>query len=218
LVESAAEIFHATWQQPDQIAQVVRHIALSTEFANTWGEKIKRPFETIASAMRSCDLNLALNADDEESENLRWLYQMTGQLHFGWVHPNGYPDVRDIWQGSTPLVMSWRIINWLLRLNTAATQYRLDALTLTLDSFPDAADRTPNNLAQFWLEQILGYLPETAQIERVAGLLDHADAYVGSWGLDTPIDLGGDVWPHYWQNGLQTMIGLILMSPEFMQR
>ncbi len=220
LVESAAAVFHANWQEPDQIAQTVRHILLSPEFAGTMGEKIKRPFETIVSAFRACDADMTLHPDDGDSGTFRWLFQSTGQLPFSWVPPNGFPDTRLVWQGSTPLIMTWRIINWLLRLEDGPGKFKLDVLgaTLAAPEFANPDERTALKLAEFWFERILGYPPDYNQVLAVAGLLDHSDSYSGNWGIDTPIDLTVDNWPHYWQSGLRSMVGLILMSPEFLQR
>ena len=53
IIDSAAALFTAQWQAPDQIRQVVRHIVLSNEFRTTWGEKVKRPFEIAAAALRA---------------------------------------------------------------------------------------------------------------------------------------------------------------------
>ena len=218
IVTSAAQVFHDNWQAPDQLKKVVRHILLSTEFQNTWGEKIKRPFETVVSAMRACEADITLKFDDDVSNTFRWLFDKAGHYPYSWGPPNGYPDVRAVWQGTNALVMTWRMLNWLLRQDDAGGNYYLDVLATTLTNFPDPNTRTPSNLASFWFERILGYQPNAQQLTNVATLLDHSDSYNGSWGLNTPIDLGQDAWPHYWQSGLRTMVGLILMSPEFLQR
>ena len=52
LVEEVAQVFTATWQAPDQLAQVTRRILLSQEFRLTWGRKVKRPFEVLTSFLR----------------------------------------------------------------------------------------------------------------------------------------------------------------------
>lgn len=220
LVQSAAEIFHANWESPDQIALTVRHILLSPQFATTWGEKIKRPTETIVSAMRACEAEFTLDADDSDSNSIRWQMEQTGHLLFNWVPPNGYPDERPIWQGSSPLVMSWRIINWLLRRTDDYGTFKLDVVTTTIDLVP-VDQRTPRIIAQFWFQRILGYLPDNSQVDKAAAFLQRPDAYdVGdpSWDLDTPVDLATDDWPHYWQSGLRTLVAMLLMTPEFLQR
>ena len=83
----------------------------------------------------------------------------------------------------------------------------------------DPANHTPRKLAAFWFERSLGYPPDASQIAKAAEMLTHSDEYTGTpWGLDEPIDLSQDEWPHYWQSGLRTLVALILMSPDFLQR
>jgi uncharacterized protein (DUF1800 family) len=217
IVSSAAQVFHDNWQASDQLKLVVRHILLSEDFRNTWGEKIKRPFETVVSAMRACEADVTLEIGDFFSDVFRWLFDKTGHYPYSWGPPNGYPDFRAIWQGTTALVMTWRTLSWLLHEEDGGFYY-LDVLGATLADFPDPGTRTPRNLADFWFQRILGYQPDVQQVTKVATLLDHSDYYTGSWGLDTPVDLSQDAWPHYWQSGLRSMVGLILMSPEFLQR
>ncbi|BAO45118.1 DUF1800 domain-containing protein [Thiolapillus brandeum] len=221
LVASAATVFHDNWQAPDQIALTLRHILLSTEFRNTWGEKMKRPFETLMGAMRVCDAEITLHPDDDDSQSLSWLMEKTGQHPFSWIPPNGFPDTRQTWQGSTPMIMTWRIINWLLRITDAGGNFKLDVLTRTLNApeMTDSANHTPRKLAAFWFKHTLGYDPDASQVATAAQMLTHSDAYDGTpWGLDQPIDLSQDEWPHYWQSGLRTLVALILMSPDFLQR
>ena len=229
IVTSAAQVFQSHWQQPDQLKRVMRHILLSAEFRNTWGEKVKRPFETAVSAMRALrfDFALRINTDTSvwtASDQLEWVFQNSGQFPFTWAPPNGFPDKRATWQGSTPLVMGWRTANHLLE-----GPYQLEGevdrtglytpvLADTLAAFPNPALRTPNNLASYWFERVLGYSPDAQQVSHVAAILDHSKHSPDQQDLDQPIDLGSNEWPTYWQSGLRAMVGLILMSPEFLQR
>ena len=217
VISSAAQVFHDNWQAPDQLKLVVRHILLSEDFRNTWGEKIKRPFETVVSAMRACEADVTLKFGDDFSDSFRWRFDNTGHYPYSWGPPDGYPDIREIWQGTTALVMTWRTLNWLLRQNDSDSYY-LDVVGVTLTNLPDPDTHTPWNLAEFWFQRILGYEPDVQQVTNVAMLLDHSDEYDGSWGLNTPVDLSQDVWPHYWQSGLRSMVGLVCSSPEFLQR
>ncbi len=221
LVESAAAVFHDNWTAPDQIALTLRHILLSPEFRSTWGEKMKRPFETLMGTMRNCGAEFTLHPDDEDSQVLSWLMQKTGHFPFSWVPPNGFPDTRDTWQGSTPMVMTWRIITWLLQVTDAGNNFRLDVLNQTLNApeMADPSNHTPRKLAAFWFRRSLGYEPDAAQIAAAAEMLTHSDTYDGTpWGLDQPIDLTQDDWPYYWQSGLRTLVAMIHMSPDFLQR
>jgi hypothetical protein len=53
LVASAAQVFRQNWQAPNQIELVLRHILNSTAMFNTWGQKMRRPFEALVGAMRA---------------------------------------------------------------------------------------------------------------------------------------------------------------------
>ena len=53
LIDSAAAVFRANWQHPNQIRITLRHILLSNAFKNSWGQKNRRPFEMVAAALRS---------------------------------------------------------------------------------------------------------------------------------------------------------------------
>ncbi|NJN54041.1 MAG: DUF1800 domain-containing protein [Anaerolineae bacterium] len=57
------------------------------------------------------------------------------------------------WQSTTPMVMRWRMINWLIDVQDDANNYRLDVVTQTL---PQANVRSANQLADFWINRILG--------------------------------------------------------------
>ena len=98
LVEETATVFAAAKDAPDQLAQVVRSILLSSEFRSIWGGKVKRPFEVIASFLRALgtDLNLLSAShpdfrDDPVGPALRFLMIQTGNAPFRWRTPDGYP-------------------------------------------------------------------------------------------------------------------------------
>jgi uncharacterized protein (DUF1800 family) len=107
VVQAAADVFLANKTAPDQLKKVVRAILLSPEFRNTWGEKIKRPFEYSVSILR------ALSADFVPEDPFFWSYGSIGQELFGWRPPNGYPDDREAWSGTMPMLQRWRHCNWL---------------------------------------------------------------------------------------------------------
>src|SRR5690554_3527648 len=128
IVEAAATVFNDQWQASDQLKQVVRAIILSEEFKDpdSWGAKSKKPFELIAGTIRSCggvagklvrpDMssyqnNLRKGKDNAFSQTLYWMLNDTGNMLFNWVTPDGFPDNKPAWLGSTPLVMAWKVIN-----------------------------------------------------------------------------------------------------------
>ena len=58
IVQSSIKVFLRHKMDSDQLKQVLRHIFLSDDFQMTWGQKVKRPFEVIVSAMRATNADL----------------------------------------------------------------------------------------------------------------------------------------------------------------
>jgi uncharacterized protein (DUF1800 family) len=73
----------------------------SDEFKQSAGQKVKRPFEFVASALR------ALDADVQTSPRILQYFQQMGQPLFGWSPPNGFPDVKSAWMESSSLLARW---------------------------------------------------------------------------------------------------------------
>lgn len=221
LIDSAASLFSSLWQAPDQLKQVTRHILISDEFRNTWGEKVKRPFETIVSSMRALRFDYTMSVEvGSYNSTLEYHFQRTGHFPFTWAPPNGFPDKQPAWLGTSALAMTWRAQNHLLHGEYWKADKNLHTPVLedTLAEFPAPSSRTPNNLAGFWFNRILGYQPDAQQIARIATVLGHAEPNENSQDLDQPINIESDIWPSYWQSGLRTMVGTILISPEFLRR
>src|SRR5690606_27244772 len=107
LVESAASLWQAQWQASDQIAQVLRHILTSSAFKNTWGGKVKRPWEAIMQSFRATSAELTPRVRPTSGWNdyadLTSRLQQTGNGPFLWPTPDGYPDHSRKWQAVSPL-------------------------------------------------------------------------------------------------------------------
>lgn len=106
LVDKVSQTFFDARHDPDQLEQAYRTLLLSDEFkdTSTWGAKLKRPFETVVSAMRACDADFTVRPDDSESRYLMCYMERTGQRPFYWRAPDGYPDKRSHWEGGASLV------------------------------------------------------------------------------------------------------------------
>ena len=201
IVQSAAELFTAQKDAPDQLKQVVRHILRSTEFRSTWGQKIKRPFEAAVSALRAADADFTIMLGDDDSDSFLYYYDRMGQPLFSWPTPDGYPDFKAAWHSTTPMVMRWRLFNWLIDLRDDADAFRLDVLSQT-----PAGVRSPTDLADFWLNRILGRAASSTTRQQVIEFM----AQGRNPDYDLPLDTDEDV-----QDRLRSMVALILMSPEF---
>ncbi|MDX1557190.1 MAG: DUF1800 family protein, partial [Xanthomonadales bacterium] len=253
IVEQAAVVFNDQWQAPDQLRQVVRTIILSNEFKDAahWGAKTKRPFELIAGTLRSCGgpdqklvrpepfgnwaQNMLNGVNYKFSQDLYWLMSDTGQMPFSWVTPDGFPDKKPAWLGSTPLVMSWRVLNFLFLdwvpddLGNPGGSWHayfpVDA-TETTKAALAVGERTANNIVDYWVNAITGYdaaSPASPQLD--ATVRGHLVAFMqqNAASADTVLDLDADGWSNepwsaYVPQRLQALVASIAMLPENLRR
>ncbi len=204
LVDAAAQVFLAQSAAPDQIAQVIRSIVLSSEFSLTWGAKIKRPFEIVVSAMRAAGADFPFIQGDPDTGTFDWLFYNTGHYPFAWHPPNGYPDFSEAWVSSSPRVLSWKMTNWLIDVEDPSGAYRLNAFAQTPPSV-----RSADDLADFWIDRVLGRPMSAADRQEVVDLM--------AQGVNPSFDLPLDTDPEL-RDRLQTMVGLLFLSPDFLWR
>ncbi len=218
LIDSAAAVFRANWQSPNQLRLTLRHILLSNAFINAWGQKNRRPFELIAAALRACGSDWTIKGISEtRSNDFMSRLAATGHAPYDWAAPNGYPDVGVPWAGSNSVVTTWKMLSWLtetLDTDTALTP----VLPIVAQSRANVASWTANNLVDYWCQRILGYLPVASRRQvLVAFLAQNGDpaTYVIT---DTDTSATTDLKRHYNLQRLRSMVSMILMSPEFMSR
>lgn len=97
LVERLAGVFIAAVDAEDQIAQVVRALALSPEFAAP-PAKLRRPFEILAALYR------ASGAEVSGTENsFDWQLSRAGWRQHQYGPPTGHPDRAGAWTGASTL-------------------------------------------------------------------------------------------------------------------
>jgi uncharacterized protein (DUF1800 family) len=199
IVEAAAAVFLANLDASDQLKRVVRTILLSEEFRTTWGEKIKRPFEYAVSLLRAAEADFA-----PDDGNFRWMYAQTGQELFSWNPPNGYPDFKEPWSGTMPILQRWRLCNWLMEWKYGGDGPNKDDRRLPL---PHPANvNTATACVNYWANRLLGRpLPEH---ERTA-IIDFM-AQGRQPDATLPAEEIADRVRH--------MIALIFMSPSFQWR
>ncbi len=100
LVESTA----ALWQQTDgDIRQVLRHILTSQEFLQSAGQKLRRPLDFFVGALRATGTQIS---DFDEMEEM---LSALGQVPYGWLPPDGYPDQAERWMSTGGLVARWNV-------------------------------------------------------------------------------------------------------------
>jgi uncharacterized protein (DUF1800 family) len=201
VVDAAAAVFYEQRSAPDQLKQVVRTILLSSQFRTTWGEKIKRPFEYVISLLR------AANADFALDDSLTWMYNRTGQPLFQWQPPNGFPDLKEDWSSTMPMLQRWRLCNWLIdSWRYGGDGPNQDDLRINLTAQMPATVTTPEAIVDFWAQRILGRsLPP--------GERDPIVQFMAS-GRNPAYDLpAAEI-----AERLRFMVGLIFMAPSFQWR
>ncbi len=204
LIDQAAAVFTAQKDAPDQIKQVLQTILLSPDFLSAWGDKVKRPFEIAVSALRIGDSQLNFHLDDGDSGTFQWLFRQTGHHLFDWHPPNGYPDFKVAWQSTTPRVMSWRLVNWLVDSEDDLANYYMDLVGAT-----PVGVRSANAIVDFWVDRVFGRTIEPVNRAEFVDFM--AQGFLPN--LDLPLDTDADT-----QSRLRSLVALMFMSPEFLWR
>lgn len=231
LVESAAAIWQAQWQAPDQIAQVLRHILNSTAFKTTWGKKAKRPWEAIMQALRATSAQITpqprastWNVYNELTSRLA----ETGHGPFRWPTPDGYPDHARKWQAVSPLSQTWRTLSRLPEMrvpggsDTDPTAYFQRIEQVTAAAFASgAAGTTVAAVVDFWIGRLFGYAIEPARRAQIIMFLGQKTDPVQAAGV---VLTWNNAWnssnldKHYTLARLRAAVALLAMCPEFYQR
>jgi len=178
---------------------------------------------TVIRAMRAVgvDLTFRFSADDYSSPSAGIFYRLEDTSHypFGYHAPTGFPDEKEIWQGSGPLIMSWRAVTYMLRISSI-----VNLADQTNAGIPVAANRTPNAIVDFWMNRALGYALDSASRDRIAMfIVDNAVDNMGMHGtatttIKTTTTTTPPIGNTSYQKILRAVVGLILMSPEAMRR
>lgn len=200
VIQAAANTFLEQRSAPDQLKRVMETILLSAEFKQSWGGKVKRPFEAVTSMLR------VLNSDFTRIPGgSHWMLDQMGQGLFERRSPDGYPDRREVWANSMSLLYRWNYAvglaeNWM---DDEDTGYKI-LTDLVAQTPPDV--RTASALADFWIPRILNQ--SLSEGSRNAVIAVMAQEY--GWDETLPEDHVGYVLP--------VMVEVILMSPEFQWR
>jgi uncharacterized protein (DUF1800 family) len=243
VIDNAAEVFWQNRTANDQIKKTVRAILLHDAGAGSFrdignfGNKLKKPFEVVVSALRAVNVEFTVRRNDSESNSFMDRFARTGHRPFDWRAPNGFPDKSDYWMGSGQFVHAWRTIDWTLDENTGSGQGDplVPLLAITTTEFSNQpAQHTPNKLANFWLSRIFGWSPHatngwigTELHTRIRDFMCRNSDTVSYFGADVGIGAGpagntagiaSDSNPNYWYSRLRGMVGCIVFSPQFMVR
>ncbi len=222
IVDQVADTLYQNRTQPDQIKQAMEVLLKSTEFLNTWSEKVKRPFEKSVSVMRQIGFSYTFNPNQNDTNIHRWVFSDSGGYPFSWSSPNGYPDTKAHWLGSSTQMMTWRYIQWFCKERNDLDEVPWNTIKAqTQAEFPNASNITANNLVNFWFERLCGVQPDAHTQDRLAHFmsLTHSDDGTGNpQDRDDPIDINDNGWPGYNEERLYALVATICMTAEFSYR
>ena len=193
VIDAAVAVWTANQQAPDQIKRVLQTILTSNEFANTWGEKVKRPFEFVASALRAVDAEWAW------SDGFQWTFAQLGQALFEWPPPNGYPDRHEAWTGTNVMLGRWTILTYCL-------EGWLDDISADLLSQMPGNIRTPIAICDFWIARLLGRAMGTDDRQELIEFV--------AQGRNPEYDLSQELI----DERVPRLVELIIMFPDFQWR
>jgi uncharacterized protein (DUF1800 family) len=156
LVERVAQSYQ---QKGGDIKAMLRVILLSDEFAGSFaagGGRLSRPLDLVVRAFRAVDLPAAALTVDPTNQawkrftNAVWgrngALNAMGQVPFRWLTPDGYPDRKQSWIGSSGDLARWNF-------GLALAQGDL------LKDFKPATQRpagltTPGQVVDYWVERL----------------------------------------------------------------
>ncbi|MCS7088892.1 MAG: DUF1800 domain-containing protein [Thermoflexales bacterium] len=112
-VEAGAQTF---MKSHGDIRQTLRAILLHPKFAQSWGQKVKRPFEFFISTLRALGVNTMINFLPNDWSGLgprrfQRIIDMLGQTLFEFPAPTGYPDFALLWWNTGQAFGRWTLAN-----------------------------------------------------------------------------------------------------------
>jgi len=167
LVDRVADAFRRTG---GDIKEMVSEILRSAEFAHsfaTYGGRLSRPMDLMARSLRVLDAqpqDFDLNIRGSTYRNTMGALAAMGHFPFWWLTPDGYPDVKEAWGGTTGMLTRW---NLGLAMAGVGGKFGGQLLRGFLPAQQTPADRTTAGAAvDFWIERLLQrlMLPEDRQI------------------------------------------------------
>jgi uncharacterized protein (DUF1800 family) len=186
VVAAAVDVWSKSVRAPDQIAQVVRTILLSPEFAAARGIKVRRPLALAAAFARAIGIDLM------PTEGIWNELANGGQRLFGWPPPTGLPDENAYFLGANSMRHRWALV-----LGIAENWWGTG-------SFPTIANgvATPRGMAARFLAAFEGSAPPATVEALVEGL---------GWPPEQPMEAAN---PEFGKRLARTA-AVAAMSPSF---
>jgi uncharacterized protein (DUF1800 family) len=208
VVDAAVAEWMAHRADPDQIKRVVRVILTSMAFKNTWGQKVKRPFDFLISYIRATNAQLRLddNADPNGScwGNLFWNLGNTGHRLYEWPTPTGHPDLANYWLSTNGMLRRWNIPYSLI----STGQYGINVQVNLFSQTPTGLSAT--GIVDYWIDRLFGYAISSSTRTALIGFM----AQNGNPNSPPPLFAGESTL----QERVECLVYLISMAPEYQQR
>lgn len=230
VIDDVATVFYDNRYQANQLELVFKALFNHADFADPsyWQSKLKRPFDTVVSAMRACEADFTVKPDDDNSNSFEYRMDDTGHFPFEWQAPDGYPGESSYWMSSTALIQTWKTVDWLADRNNSGN-YLMPIRVRTLEHFQNIQNQlTPENMLSFWMTKIFDHTPIGGWVgdsvfESIIPFIiqQPENGSYPPWQRSLTIpyeDLEDNSWPYRWHERLRGMVSLILASPYFMQR
>jgi uncharacterized protein (DUF1800 family) len=191
IVNGAVAVWVKHQKSPDQIKHVLRFILLSKELQSSWGQKVKRPFELVASLLR------ATSADFTPNGSLTGQLSQMGYFHYQWPTPTGHPDKSEYWLSSNTMLARWNTaINFVVNRQNKLTNYSFRSLT-------PIEIKTPTQVAEYWTRRVL-------QKNKSTEFLSSMTTYVANGKkTDDPIP------DNQFEARVSNLVALLSMTPDF---
>jgi uncharacterized protein (DUF1800 family) len=212
LVDAAVAEWMASREAADQIRRVVRLIVLSDAFKNTWGQKVKRPYEGLYAFLRATNATLPVDevpADDPDGgaywAGLFYTMEGSGQRLFEWGPPTGHPDVATYWASSNSILTRWNVLFTMTQPWGGKVAVDIAGQTNLSQSCTQIVD--------FWIDRLCGYaISATVRQELIRFLAQGGDASQPPKALGTSPDWNDQAGV---RERLFCMVQLLAMSPAF---
>lgn len=196
VVDAAVAAWQANLNAPDQLKTVVRTILLSAEFKTTWGEKVKRPLELIASVLRGSGAEWR----PDWEWTFYWWVSGLGQRLFEWPAPNGHPDRYTAWTSTSVMLHRWNVTGALLE------NWLEPEVQVNLAGQMPSNRVTANQIVDWWIQRLFGRTIDADDRAEVVAFMAqgfHPDH-------DLPADQIADRLP--------SLVQLLCMTPDFQYR
>ncbi len=148
----------------------------------------------------------ALEGNYAPSDHFLWSYGNIGQSLFEWRSPDGYPDDKEAWTGTMPMLQRWRHCNWLFGWQIGGEGEDAETDRLRPELQTPAEHVTPIALVDFWSLRIVGHMLPTSERQPIIDFM--ASGRNPEFAL--PADQIGE--------RLRQMVTLICLSPSFQWR